>query len=132
MMNHRVSIPLLLAALLFGLLPGCAQPPKRLAQTPAQTQQLAEAAAFEASGDFTAAAAIYEQLAAMAPSPQRDEWLLRAADARLQGGDISAAETLLGQVQRRLLSARGRLLARLVTAEILLAWNRAGGALGVL
>jgi outer membrane PBP1 activator LpoA protein len=135
MMNHRLSIPLLLAAVLFGLLSGCAQAPKqpeRPKQTPAQIQQLAAAAAFEASGDFTAAAAVYEQLAATVPSPQRDEWLLRAADARLQGGDIAGAEAVLGRVQRKLLPARERLLARLLAAEVLLAWHRPGGALGLL
>lgn len=134
-MNRRISLPLLLAAILFGLLSGCAQAPKRADRprpTPAQTQQLAEAAAFEAKGDFTAAAAIYERLAPTLPSPQRDEWLLRAADARLRAGDIDAAETALDRVQRRLLPARSRLLARLVAAEILLAWHRPEGALGLL
>ncbi len=132
MVNHRISIPLLLTVVLFGLLFGCAQPPKRPAkpvQTPAQTQQLADAAGFEELKDFTAAAEIYEELAATASSPQRDEWLLRAADAWLQAGNIDTAETVLGRVQHWLLPDRGQLLARLVEAEILLARNQAEAAL---
>ena len=125
MMNRRAAnrLYLLFTAALLGLLAGCAQPPTKPAKpayTPTQLQQLNQAAALEASGDFTSAAQVYEQLAATASSPLRDKWLLQAADARLQGGDVTGAESALGGVQSRLLAPQDRLLARLVKAEILL------------
>jgi len=125
----------LLAVVALALLFGCAQSPQRAdspAQTPAQIRQAEQAAAFEAQGNFTAAAAVYDKLAASTGSPLRDRWLLRAADARLQGNDVAGAEKILGQAQPAQLPPSDQLLRRLIAAEIHLARKQGGPAVKLL
>lgn len=134
MIDRRASVRLLFIGILLTLLFGCAQQPREkiIPYTPVQSQQLAKAAALESQGNFSAAAAIYEELAASAVSPKRDEWLLWAADAYLQDGDTDAARRALRRVHREGLPAPARLLARLVEAELRLAENRSDTALRIL
>jgi outer membrane PBP1 activator LpoA protein len=131
MTDRFTSIRLVLAGFLLMLLFGCALEPRdeRPAYTPMQSRQLAEAAALESRGDFAAAAAIYEKLAGTTAPPQRDEWLLWAADAYVQGGDYEAAGAVLKQVNRNRLTGHSRLLASMIEAEILLAASRPDAAL---
>ena len=88
-----------LVALLLCLLAGCAVTPSR--QTP--QGQAAQAQQLEQQGQFAAAAQIYETLAATAKGPQRNDYLVSAAEARWQAQQSAQAWQLLGQVQEQTL-----------------------------
>jgi outer membrane PBP1 activator LpoA protein len=129
------SFRLLLCVLWLGLLTGCpATPPVQPTPTPGADAEalLVQAEERLRQGDFSAAAELFDRAAGLAPSPQRDELLVRAADAWLQAGQAPAAEASLAQARRTLLAPEQALLARLLQAELALKGNRFGEALGLL
>jgi outer membrane PBP1 activator LpoA protein len=86
---------LFIAALLL-LVQACAPvPPKPVRPSPEIVQGMASAAALVAEGELLDAAASYRKLAQDAPSPVREDLLLRAADALLRAGEAASAEALL-------------------------------------
>jgi hypothetical protein len=112
---------------------GCGQMPDRPSSSSADDLDTARAAQLFASGQYLAAADIYRQLAARAPSiGQRVDYLLRAAEASLAGADRNGTNAILEELRSLGLSETQALQARLLQAELLLLERRASDALGVL
>jgi outer membrane PBP1 activator LpoA protein len=135
MKQHLSPTRVLACAFLLGLLTGCPQTPPVKSERPdlsARTQQMERARDLERQGNFSAAAAIFEQLSAQAASPLRAVLLVRAADARLNAGEFPGAARLLDRVQPGVLPPHAALHARLVRAEILLARSLSDQALTLL
>lgn len=72
------------------------------------------------SGNYSAAAAQWQQLALSASDNERNYYLLRAADARLLNQQFGQAEALVGQVNPQQLGRRYRALYDTVKGELLL------------
>ncbi|MEJ1402992.1 MAG: penicillin-binding protein activator [Candidatus Sedimenticola sp. (ex Thyasira tokunagai)] len=90
-----------------------------------------QALSLETSGDYLAAAGMFQQLAAKAKPPGRYSLLMRAAENLHKAGESDAALTLLSQIDSRALpniDFRKRLLA----AELALSRNRPDEALRLL
>lgn len=126
----------LLSAILIGLLAACAQTPeitpKPPEKTPQQITRIQQADKLAASGDFTAAAAAYQEIAAGLPPPLSDDYRVKAADAWVKAGEFPRAKAALARVVRDRLTPIFRQLARLVEAEVLLASGDPESALDML
>jgi outer membrane PBP1 activator LpoA protein len=135
-MNGQLkSIRLAIVTLLILLFFGCTQAPeikpRPVGPTPAQKQALDLAVGLVAAGDFSAAAQSFEQLAAEIPG-MRDELLLRAADARIDGGEPRLALNLLQRIDRAGLGKLQNQAALLARARALLDLEQAAEALALL
>ena len=120
-----------LAGLLF--LAGCALAPGGSERpTAAFEPLLRQAVAARERGDLARSAPLYEQAAAAAPSPKRDQLRLQAARLYLQLEKPQRARALWEQTRRRALPARDMTLRRLVQAELALAAGDAAGAVAAL
>lgn len=89
-----LAAPLLLALLVL-LLGGCGAVGERTTRSEPRPVDPQQAQQQERSGNHAAAARSYRQLAQQAGPPQREAWLLRAADNFLLSGDLAEAERLL-------------------------------------
>ncbi len=127
---------LLLIAALLGLaacqtapkVPSSAQPPEAETFAP----ELAQAQAALASGDYTAAAGIYSNLAGRVEPPGRYEYYLRAADALARADLVRQARQLLAAVPLEQLGPPQQVRARVVRARVLLHERRPEEVLSVL
>lgn len=115
----RVLIVLMLLALA-----GCAT-------GPARGPEAALADALYAEGNFRAAAAEYQRLAASAWGAARDPLLLRAGESLREEGDLDGAATAITKVRRAKLEGDGPQRFDLLTAEIALARGDADRALAL-
>lgn len=91
------NAPGLLAAALLLLLASCGTAPPK--QPP--LSMAGQASQLEQTGHFAEAAALQEKLAAQAQTPQRNEFLLSAAEDWLQAGNAARAATLLGEIREK-------------------------------
>ncbi len=118
------------------LLTGCDGMPLRTAGGPAPQQPPAvtvqQAQALESVGDFQRAAAVWEQLAAVTPPPQRDVYRLDAAHTWLRAGEPQRARAVLQMVDSKGLAAAVWARRQLIEARIALAENDGPAALGAL
>lgn len=122
----RTLFPLLVIAML--ALTACAPGPREPAQ-PAADPDTALAAQLYAQGDFAGAASLYQSLAQRTEADRQAQYLLRAADAYLQGGDLNQSAQLLQILDSLPLHGSAVLEHRLLHAERLLATSLASEAL---
>ncbi|MEM9301182.1 MAG: penicillin-binding protein activator [Pseudomonadota bacterium] len=105
------------ALLVAVLVAACASGPSTAPRADATGDPATQArVAFEA-GRFGAAAAGFERAAEASPA-RRDEFLLRAADAAFQDGDVLRAETFLAAVDANRLNAGDAALARVLQVAV--------------
>ena len=126
----RRTLPPLLVSL--SLLAGCAAPLLEPARPAYESDPVfIQASVLEADGDFAAAGAMLEQLAAGLESPSREQLLLVAASDFLRAGDIARSRELLAAVD---LTDTPQLWfeRQLLESEILLAEKRVDEALLIL
>lgn len=107
-----------LLCLLFSLflLSACGAP---MVKQQAEPQDNQVRLAFQ-SGNYSSAAAQWQQLALSAGNNERSYYLLRAADARLLNQQSGQAETLLSQVNQQQLGRRYQALYDTIKGELLL------------
>ncbi|HSN72498.1 MAG TPA: penicillin-binding protein activator [Steroidobacteraceae bacterium] len=115
-------------AVLLLVLQGCAPAPSRAPAPVAPEQLVLDAQRAARAGDHATASARYEAAARASPGDLRDRFLLRAAYAALDAGEVARAESLLGEVTGPLPSADYSLRAR-VAARIALESGRPERAL---
>lgn len=123
----------LLCLLLLVLLAGCVPSPQlRPDQQKAPRDPAVEQAeSFASTGDYVAAAELFEQIAAGKPYAENQRLLLRAAESRFLAADSDSAAALLERISTAdlpLLDFQRRLL----TAEMAIARNRPDEALTLL
>ena len=117
--------------LLLGLvLSACTPPPVKQEKGP--DPDLVRAEALLAQEDWLGAARLFETLARRTPGNAGTEFLLRAAEASLKGGDLEGAETRLNDIENATPSARQRQGVELLHAELALARHQADQALEIL
>lgn len=121
-MDRLVARLVLVASL--ALLGGCAA-------GPARGPEAALADRLYADGNFRAAAAEYQRLAASAWGAARDPLLLRAGESLREEGDLDGAAAAIAKVRRAKLDGDGPLRYDLLTAEIALARGDAERALAL-
>lgn len=120
--STRLGLPILLAVITLAI-GGCGtvvRGPGGAAGVPAAVQH---ATTMEQAGDFRGAARAYQQAAAHAQPPQRQNWQLRAADDLLQAKDIAAAKQALATIDTTHLPATYEVRKRLLGAKIAMAEN---------
>lgn len=131
-MQAAAPIRLLIITAWLLLAAGCGQMPERPASS-ADQLDAARAAELVAAGQYLAATDLYRQLAARATSiGQRTDYLLKAAEASLAGGDREGTRAILAELEPLGLGDAQALHARLLQAELLLLERRASDALKVL
>ncbi len=131
MQTHRLRLGSIL--LLLGLvLSACTPPPVKQEKRPAPDPDLVRAEALLAQEDWLGAARLFESLAKRTPGHASTEFLLRAAEATLKGGDLEGTETLLHEIKNGNPSAHQRQAAQLLRADLALARHQADRALEIL
>ena len=121
-LNMIRNRPLLLL-LAIVLLAGCAAIGVKDEREIARNQQLEQARAAAAAGDFSRSAELFEQLALESAPPERFKLLLQATERYLQGGEDDNAERILKMVPTGVPSKLG-FHRRIVIAELALLRNR--------
>lgn len=112
-------LPLIGLAVLLGLT-ACISSPSKIPPQ-ASSSALAQAEALAVQGHYRAAAAAYTQLAAVAQSPQRQDYQLRAAAALLQGNYQQEAKVLLDSITPGDLEPPLKLRYHLLAAQLAIA-----------
>lgn len=120
-----------LTALLLGILLSACTPLPTQPEAPSDPD-IARAADLLAEQQFLQASALYEALASRTPGPPGRDFLLRATDGAIQGGDLDRAEELLQKLAGSPLTPEQNLLQRLLTAELNLARHQGDIALETL
>ncbi|HET8700833.1 MAG TPA: penicillin-binding protein activator, partial [Nitrococcus sp.] len=132
-MHRRPMARLLLA---FGgllLLGGCVLAPSGPNRTPATVAALRQQAEqAQASNNLARSAQLFEQAAAAASSPQREELQLQAARIYVKLGEFQRAHTILEQTPGNALPPPSAALRRIVQARLALAAGHSAAALAVL
>jgi len=131
MQTHRLRIGSIL--LLLGLvLSACTPPPVKQERPPAPDPDLVRAKAALAQKDWLGAARLFESLARRTSGHGSTEFLLRAAEATLKGGDLEGTETLLHEIENANPNVRQRQVIERLRAELALARHQADHALDIL
>lgn len=115
------------------LLTGCVLVPGGPSSSPAAVEALRQQAeAAQASSNLARSALLFEQAAAAAQSPQREELQLQAAQLYLKLNEPKHARTILEQTRGSALSPAGAVLRRIVQARLALAAGHGADALAAL
>ncbi len=118
------------------MLHGCGTAPtvpsRQEAPQEARNPDVARAESLHDSGDFNAAARLYEELAARTPPPLQHQYLLLAAENWMAAGNLEATGRLLKQIGRMTLSPEPAFRRNLLAAELAIHQNRGEEALDLL
>ena len=118
---------ILLCLPLLWLLAGCV-PSSDVRPDPHDDPLVEQAEGFSDTGDYVAAADLFEQLAATKPYPENQRLLLRAAENRFLAADLDSASALLARINVPDLPFL-EFQRRLLVAEMAIARNRPDEAL---
>jgi len=119
---RNLTQPLSLALFLLVLLAGCAgAPEKPVAEVAAPAVDVAAIQRMADEGRVREAAKAYAGLAAQSASPQREAYLLAAAELWLQGNDVPQAAQTVHEIDEDRLDATLRIRLALLEAELALA-----------
>ncbi len=94
--------------------------PARPAPAPLPSDNTQHAQELEKQGDFLGAARAYQELAAQAAAPQRQDYTLRAAAAYMQAGDVAQARLLVDSVAAQGLPAEPLTRRQVLDAQVAL------------
>lgn len=128
MPNTKLLRLLIVTGLSLSIISSCGVPTKEKT-APQSQQQEQEARSYLDTGDYIAAAEIYQALAVNAEGTQADTYRLQAAGAYFSGNDFNQAQTIIAQLANHDLPLPLMLRSRILSAKIAMAQGDSAKAL---